>query len=50
MSILPLVIQGALIGMIAQMAYPGHGWEFWAAIAANSILTAAYGAMKAAEV
>lgn len=49
MSILPLVIQGGLVGMIAGLAYPNHTWEFWATIVANSILTAVYGAMKAYE-
>ena len=49
MSILPLMLQGGLVGMIAGWSYPAAEWQFWAIIIANSILTAAYGAMKAAE-
>lgn len=49
MSVFPLVIQGALVGMLTGWAYPVTEWQFWAICIANSVLTAGYGAMRAYE-
>lgn len=46
MNTLFLMAQGALVGFVAGLAFPGFGWEFFAAIIANSALTVAYGATK----
>ncbi len=49
MSIIPLMIQGALVGMLTGLAYPVTEWQFWAICIANSVLTAGYGAMRNVE-
>lgn len=43
MSLLFLILQGGLFGVVAGELYPGLTWEFFALIAANSVLTVAYG-------
>lgn len=49
MSYIPLMIQGGLIGYLDGQAFPDYGWQFFAAIIANSVLTVVYGALKSIE-
>ena len=41
-----IIAQGVLIGFVAGVAFPDTGWEFWAIIVANPVLTVAYGISK----
>lgn len=44
MSILFLMLQGGLIGVVAGWAYPDWEWQFFAILLANALLTVGYGA------
>ena len=44
-----LMLQGGLMGYVAGQAFPGWGWEFFAVLLANSVLTASYGTARKLE-
>jgi len=44
-----LMLQGGLMGFVAGQAFPGWGWEFFAVLLANSVLTASYGTARKLE-
>lgn len=49
MSTLVMILQGALIGVVAGWAYPDWGWEFFAICAANAVLTVSYAIARKME-
>jgi hypothetical protein len=49
MSLIPLILQGALVGWLAGTAFPGLPIEFWLVLIANSVTTVAYGVVKSIE-
>jgi apolipoprotein N-acyltransferase len=49
MNSIPLILQGALFGFVATLAFPGLTWEFWAIVFANSLLVVAYGVARSYE-
>jgi hypothetical protein len=44
MKTLFLIAQAAVAGVVAGIAFPEYTWEFWTALAANSVMVVAYGA------
>jgi hypothetical protein len=49
MSWLFLMLQGGLVGVLAGWAFPGWGWEFFAVVLANAVLTVTYGTARRQE-
>ena len=49
MNLILLMLQGALFGFVAGVAFPGLTWPFWAALAANSMLVVAHGVARSYE-
>jgi len=49
MSWLLLILQGGLVGFIAEQAFPGWEWEFFAVLLANAVLTVTYGTARKLE-
>jgi hypothetical protein len=46
MNIVFLMVQCALMGFVAGVAFPGWGTGFWLTILANATLVVAYGVAK----
>ena len=49
MNLILLMLQGALFGFVAGVAFPGFTWPFWAAVMANMVLVVAYGVARSYE-
>lgn len=49
MSILFLILQGGLMGIIAGRVFPGMSFEFFAVLIVNAILVALYGTFRKKE-
>ena len=44
-----IIVQGGLVGYTAGQAFPGWGWEFFAVLLANAVITVAYGTARKLE-